>query len=68
MSVFLYINYSKYPSKLENCNEKVSINVGFYYMANAARRLVGTLLSGLLFMIGRNPSIGLQYCLNFLLI
>ena len=44
-------------------NEKVSLNVGFYYMANAAGRLVGTLLSGLLFMIGRNPSIGLQYCL-----
>ena len=33
-------------------NEKVSLNVGFYYMANAAGRLVGTLLSGLLFMIG----------------
>ena len=46
-------------------NEKVSLNVGFYYMANAAGRLVGTLLSGLLFMIGRNPSIGLQYCLYF---
>ena len=46
-------------------NEKVSLNVGFYYMANAAGRLVGTLLSGLLFMIGRNPNIGLQYCLYF---
>ena len=46
-------------------NEKVSLNVGFYYMANAAGRLVGTLLSGLLFMIGRDPIIGLQYCLYF---
>ncbi len=46
-------------------NEKVSLNVGFYYMANAAGRLVGTLLSGLLFMIGKNASIGLQYCLYF---
>ena len=26
--------------------EKVSMNVGFYYMANAAGRLVGTVLSG----------------------
>ena len=46
-------------------NEKVSLNVGFYYMANAAGRLIGTLLSGLLFMIGRNASIGFQYCLYF---
>ena len=46
-------------------NEKVSLNVGFYYMANAAGRLIGTLLSGLLFMIGRNASFGLQYCLYF---
>jgi predicted MFS family arabinose efflux permease len=29
--------------------DKVAMNVGFYYMANAAGRLVGTLLSGLLF-------------------
>ncbi|MDJ0832127.1 MAG: organoarsenical effux MFS transporter ArsJ [Gammaproteobacteria bacterium] len=27
-------------------NDKVSMNVGFYYMANAGGRLVGTLLSG----------------------
>jgi MFS family permease len=46
-------------------NEKVSLNVGFYYMANAAGRLIGTLLSGLLFMSGRNASVGLQYCLYF---
>jgi Major Facilitator Superfamily len=29
--------------------DKVAMNVGFYYMANAAGRLVGTLLSGILF-------------------
>ena len=38
--------------------EAVSLNVGFYYMANAAGRLVGTLLSGALFLVG-----GLQLCL-----
>ena len=38
--------------------ESVSLNVGFYYMANAAGRLVGTVLSGALFLIG-----GLQACL-----
>lgn len=29
--------------------EKAAVNVGFYYMANAMGRLIGTLLSGLLF-------------------
>ncbi len=38
--------------------ESVSLNVGFYYMANAAGRLVGTLLSGALFLWG-----GLEACL-----
>ena len=38
--------------------EAVSLNVGFYYMANAAGRLLGTLLSGALFLVG-----GLQLCL-----
>jgi len=38
--------------------EAVSLNVGFYYMANAAGRLVGTVLSGALFLVG-----GLQTCL-----
>ena len=32
-------------------SDKVALNVGFYYMANAAGRLMGT-LSGLLFQIG----------------
>ncbi len=30
-------------------NDKVAMNVGFYYMANACGRLVGTVLSGLLY-------------------
>ena len=38
--------------------EDVSLNVGFYYMANAAGRLMGTVLSGALFLVG-----GLQACL-----
>ncbi|EAQ68828.1 multidrug efflux transporter/ MFS family [Synechococcus sp. RS9909] len=38
--------------------EDVSLNVGFYYMANAAGRLLGTLLSGALFLIG-----GIEACL-----
>ena len=38
--------------------EDVSLNVGFYYMANAAGRLLGTVLSGALFLKG-----GLQACL-----
>ena len=33
-------------------NDKVALNVGFYYMANAAGRLMGTFLSGLLFQWG----------------
>jgi len=38
--------------------ESVSLNVGFYYMANAAGRLLGTVLSGALFLFG-----GMQACL-----
>ncbi|MEP1767119.1 MAG: organoarsenical effux MFS transporter ArsJ [Sulfitobacter sp.] len=37
---------------------RVTLDVGFYYMANAAGRLIGTLLSGLTFQIG-----GLPLCL-----
>lgn len=32
--------------------DKVSLTVGFYYMANAAGRLLGTLLSGVLYQLG----------------
>ena len=36
----------------------VSLNVGFYYMANAGGRLLGTLLSGWVYLHG-----GMQDCL-----
>lgn len=38
--------------------KRVTMDVGFYYMANAAGRLIGTLLSGLSFQLG-----GLPLCL-----
>jgi predicted MFS family arabinose efflux permease len=38
--------------------DEVAMNVGFYYMANAGGRLVGTLLSGLMYELG-----GLAACL-----
>ncbi len=39
-------------------SDQAALNVGFYYMANALGRLVGTLLSGLVFQLG-----GLVACL-----
>ncbi len=39
--------------------ERVTMDVGFYYMSNAAGRLTGTLLSGLSYQIG-----GLPLCLG----
>ena len=39
--------------------KRVTLDVGFYYMANAAGRLVGTVLSGLTYQIG-----GLPLCLG----
>lgn len=39
-------------------DDEVALNVGFYYMANAVGRLVGTLLSGLMYLWG-----GLVACL-----
>lgn len=35
--------------------ERVTMDVGFYYMANAAGRLLGTLLSGLTYQVGGLP-------------
>ncbi|UWQ96530.1 organoarsenical effux MFS transporter ArsJ [Rhodobacteraceae bacterium M385] len=35
--------------------DRVTMDVGFYYMANAAGRLLGTLLSGLTYQIGGLP-------------
>ncbi|MGV6839383.1 MAG: organoarsenical effux MFS transporter ArsJ [Planktomarina sp.] len=39
--------------------DRVTMDVGFYYMANAAGRLIGTVLSGLSYQIG-----GLPLCLG----
>jgi hypothetical protein len=33
-------------------SERVTMDVGFYYMANAAGRLIGTVLSGLTYQVG----------------
>lgn len=43
--------------------ESVSLNVGFYYMANAAGRLLGTVLSGALFLFGGMPACLWASCL-----
>ena len=47
---FLILRYAE--------GDKVAMNVGFYYMANAGGRLLGTVLSGLLYQLG-----GLTWCL-----
>ena len=39
--------------------KRVTMDVGFYYMANAGGRLVGTVLSGLTYQVG-----GLSFCLG----
>ena len=39
-------------------SDEIALNVGFYYMANAGGRLVGTLLSGALYQVG-----GIAACL-----
>ena len=44
-------------------SEKVAMNVGFYYMANAAGRLAGTVLSGVVFQLGGLGESGLVWCL-----
>jgi hypothetical protein len=42
---------------------KVAVNVGFYYMSNAAGRLIGTILSGVLYSYaGANVSEGFGWC------
>jgi len=40
--------------------EGVSLDVGFYYMANAMGRLLGTVLSGLIYQ-----QVGLLACMSF---
>lgn len=44
-------------------SEKVAMQVGFYYMANAAGRLAGTLLSGAIFQAAGLGSSGLVACI-----
>lgn len=52
---FLIVNYAK--------EDGVSLDVGFYYMANAMGRLVGTLLSGAIFQISGQATHGMIACL-----
>ena len=45
-------------------NEDVTLSVGFYYMANAWGRLLGTLLSGLIYQFfGLNGCLWVSFCL-----
>jgi len=39
-------------------NEEAPLDVGFYYMSNSVGRLIGTLLSGILYQLG-----GVSLCL-----
>ena len=43
--------------------DRVALNVGFYYAANAAGRFVGTALSGFLFQVSGGGAAGLSACL-----
>ncbi len=55
MHSYLIVHYAEH--------DRVALNVGFYYMANAAGRLTGTLLSGLVFQWAGSGSDGLVACL-----
>ena len=46
-----------------SAEEDVALRVGFYYMANAAGRFIGTLASGLIFQVAGGGAIGLASCL-----
>ena len=47
--------------------DRVTLDVGFYYMANAAGRLLGTVLSGVSYQIGGLPlCLGTAACLLLL--
>ncbi|BFM18281.1 organoarsenical effux MFS transporter ArsJ [Maricurvus nonylphenolicus] len=52
---YLIVSYAK--------EDGVSLDVGFYYMANAMGRLMGTLLSGWLFQLASMGISGLSLCL-----
>lgn len=51
------INSSVHSYLILACSDgdKVALNVGFYYMANAGGRLVGTLLSGVVYQVAGLP-------------
>jgi len=52
-------------------SDQVALNVGFYYMANACGRLVGTLLSGLMYLQGGLPGclwVSAGFCLMAVLL
>lgn len=55
MHSYLIVHYAE--------GDKVSLDVGFYYMANAAGRLAGTVLSGAVFQWAGMGSRGLVACL-----
>ena len=44
-------------------SDGVSLDVGFYYMANAMGRLIGTVLSGWVFQLAGQGATGLAACL-----
>jgi len=44
--------------------DRVALRVGFYYMSNAMGRLIGTLLSGLVFQVAGQGQVGLVACLG----
>ncbi|MFG1489961.1 MFS transporter, partial [Oceanospirillum sp. HFRX-1_2] len=52
---YLIVSYAR--------DEGVSMDVGFYYMANAAGRLLGTVLSGWLYQAYGEGAAGLVACL-----
>lgn len=52
---YLVIHYAE--------SDKIALNVGFYYTANAAGRLVGTLFSGWLFQLAGQGQTGLITCI-----
>lgn len=53
----------RHPVSPYRRGNKVAINVGYYYMANACGRLTGTILSGALYSyVGDDVSEGLAAC------
>ena len=56
--LFFAINSSLHSFLILKFTNKIRVDVGFYYMANAAGRLIGTLFSGLSYTFG-----GIEFCL-----